>query len=71
MAINGYCTGATKGLVYIRAEYPLAIERLKTAINQAREYGLLGKNIFGTEFSFDIDSEIWCRELLFAVKKLP
>lgn len=54
MAINGYCTGATKGLVYIRAEYPLAIERLKTAIGQAREYGLLGDNIFGTSFSFDI-----------------
>jgi NADP-reducing hydrogenase subunit HndC len=55
MAICGYCTGATEGLVYIRAEYPLAIERLKTAIKQAREYGLLGKNIFGSEFSFDID----------------
>jgi NADP-reducing hydrogenase subunit HndC len=54
MAINGFCTGASNGLVYIRAEYPLAIERLKNAINQAREYGLLGKNIFGTEFSFDI-----------------
>jgi NADP-reducing hydrogenase subunit HndC len=54
MAINGYCTGATKGLVYIRAEYPLAIERLKNAINQAREYGLLGINLFGTNFSFDI-----------------
>lgn len=55
MAINGYCTGAQNGLVYIRAEYPLAIERLKTAIRQAREYGLLGKNIFGTDFSFDIN----------------
>jgi NADH:ubiquinone oxidoreductase subunit F (NADH-binding)/(2Fe-2S) ferredoxin len=54
MAINGYCTGASKGLVYIRAEYPLAIERLKIAINQAREYGLLGDYIFGTSFSFDI-----------------
>jgi NADH:ubiquinone oxidoreductase subunit F (NADH-binding) len=54
MAINGFCTGATKGLVYIRAEYPLAIERLKTAIGQAREYGLLGENIFGSSFSFDI-----------------
>src|SRR5512133_1907190 len=54
MAINGFCTGASKGLVYIRAEYPLAIERLKNAINQAREYGLLGKNIFGSDFSFDI-----------------
>jgi NADP-reducing hydrogenase subunit HndC len=55
MAINGYCTGADKGLVYIRAEYPLAIERLKTAITQAREYGLLGKDIFGTGFNFDIE----------------
>lgn len=54
MAINGYCTGASQGLVYIRAEYPLAIERLKKAITQAREMGLLGKNIFGTNFSFDI-----------------
>jgi NADP-reducing hydrogenase subunit HndC len=54
MAINGFCTGASSGLVYIRAEYPLAIERLKNAIDQAREYGLLGKNIFGTNFSFDI-----------------
>ncbi|MBN2273943.1 MAG: NADH-quinone oxidoreductase subunit NuoF [Bacteroidales bacterium] len=55
MAICGYCTGAGEGLVYIRAEYPLAIERLKTAIKQARNYGLLGKNIFGSDFSFDID----------------
>jgi NADP-reducing hydrogenase subunit HndC len=55
MAINGYCTGASNGLVYIRAEYPLAIERLKNAINQSREYGLLGNNILGTNFSFDIN----------------
>jgi len=55
MAINGYCTGASKGLVYIRAEYPLAIERLKTAMGQAREMGLLGTNIFGTGFNFDIE----------------
>ncbi len=55
MAINGYCTGADKGLIYIRAEYPLAVERLKIAMKQAREYGLLGKNILGTDFSFDID----------------
>ena len=54
MAINGYCTGANKGLVYIRAEYPLAVERLRIAIRQAKEYGLLGENIFGTDFSFDI-----------------
>ena len=54
MAICGYCTGASVGLIYIRAEYPLAIERLQIAIKQAQEYGLLGKNIFGTNFSFDI-----------------
>lgn len=54
MSICGYCTGASNGLVYIRAEYPLAIERLRIAINQAREYGLLGRNVFGTDFSFDI-----------------
>jgi NADH:ubiquinone oxidoreductase subunit F (NADH-binding)/(2Fe-2S) ferredoxin/NAD-dependent dihydropyrimidine dehydrogenase PreA subunit len=54
MTVCGYCIGATKGLVYIRAEYPLAIERLKIAIDQARNYGLLGENILGTGFSFDI-----------------
>ncbi len=54
MAINGYCTGADTGLVYIRAEYPLAVERLKIAITQARELGLLGRNILGSDFSFDI-----------------
>ncbi len=54
MAICGYCTGSTKGLVYIRAEYPLAIQRLKVAIRQAQEYGLLGEEIFGTSFSFNI-----------------
>jgi NADH:ubiquinone oxidoreductase subunit F (NADH-binding)/(2Fe-2S) ferredoxin len=55
MAICGYAIGATNGLIYIRAEYPLAIERLKKAISQAREYGLLGENIFGTGFKFDIN----------------
>ena len=55
MAICGYCIGADKGLVYIRAEYPLAIERLKTAIKQAQEYGLLGEGILGTDFNFDIE----------------
>lgn len=55
MIINGYCTGADTGLVYIRAEYPLAIERLRLAIKQAKEYGFLGKSIFGTDFSFDIE----------------
>jgi len=54
MLIAGYAIGASKGIVYIRAEYPLAIERLKRAIGQMREYGLLGKNILGSDFSFDI-----------------
>ncbi len=54
LAIAGYAIGANEGIIYIRAEYPLAIQRLKTAINQARELGLLGKNIFGTDFNFDI-----------------
>ncbi|MDD4655869.1 MAG: NADH-quinone oxidoreductase subunit NuoF [Bacteroidales bacterium] len=55
MAICGYCIGATKGLVYIRAEYPLAIKRLQTALKQAREYGLLGEDIMGTGFGFEIE----------------
>ena len=55
MAICGYCIGADKGVVYIRAEYPLAVERLKIAMKQAAQYGLLGKDIFGTGFNFDID----------------
>ncbi|MEG0774641.1 NADH-quinone oxidoreductase subunit NuoF [Clostridium sp.] len=54
MAIAGYCIGATIGCVYIRAEYPLAINRLRIAIEQARKLGLLGKNIMGTNFDFDI-----------------
>ena len=55
MAICGYSTVSSRGLVYIRAEYPLAIHRLKTAIAQAREYGLLGEDILGSGFSFDIE----------------
>ena len=55
MAICGYAIGATKGLVYIRAEYPLAIERLQIALGQAREYGLLGTDIMGSGFDFDIE----------------
>lgn len=55
MAIAGYCIGASKGYFYIRAEYPLAIQRLRIAIKQAYELGLLGQNILGTDFSFDID----------------
>lgn len=55
MAICGYATKATKGLVYIRAEYPLAINRLRMAMQQAKEYGLLGENILGSGFDFDIE----------------
>lgn len=55
MAIAGYAIGASQGYVYIRAEYPIAVKRLQIAIDQAREYGLLGKNIFGTGFDFDVD----------------
>lgn len=55
MAIAGYAIGASQGYIYVRAEYPIAVERLRIAIGQAREYGLLGKNIFGTDFCFDID----------------
>ena len=55
MAIAGYAIGADKGYVYIRAEYPIAVERLQKAIDQAREMGLLGENIFGTDFSFDVE----------------
>ena len=55
MAICGYCIGSNSGLVYIRAEYPLAIERLKIAIKQAEEYSLLGEDILGTGFNFKIE----------------
>lgn len=55
MAIAGYSVGANQGYIYVRAEYPIAVQRLKIAIAQAREYGLLGDNILGTGFKFDID----------------
>ena len=55
MAICGYTVGASEGVIYIRAEYPLAIRRLKNAIEQAKEYGLLGEKIMGSDFSFDIE----------------
>ena len=55
MAIAGYAIGASQGYIYVRAEYPIAVQRLKIAIDQAREMELLGKNIFGTGFDFDID----------------
>ena len=55
MTIAGYAIGANKGYIYVRAEYPIAVQRLKIAIDQARNYGLLGENIFDTDFSFDIE----------------
>ncbi|MBQ2754630.1 MAG: NADH-quinone oxidoreductase subunit NuoF [Clostridia bacterium] len=55
MAIAGYAIGADQGYIYIRAEYPIAVNRLQIAIDQAREYGLLGDNIFGTDFSFNLE----------------
>jgi NADP-reducing hydrogenase subunit HndC len=55
MTIAGYCIGSNQGYLYIRAEYPIAVQRLITAMEQAKEYGFLGKNIFGTDFSFDLD----------------
>ncbi len=54
MAIAGYAIGATQGYIYVRAEYPIAVDRLEIALKQAREYGMLGEDIFGTGFSFDI-----------------
>ncbi len=58
MLIGGYAIGASKGIVYIRAEYPIAVERLTMAIKTAREWGLLGENILGTKFSFDMEIRI-------------
>lgn len=55
MAIAAYAVGADQGYIYIRAEYPIAVKRLQIAIDQAKEYGLLGKNIFGTDFSFNLE----------------
>lgn len=55
MAIAGYTIGASQGYIYVRAEYPIAVQRLEIALKQAREYGLLGEKILGTDFSFDIE----------------
>lgn len=55
MMIAGYAVGADKGYIYVRAEYPIAVKRFQTAIDQAKEYGILGKNIWGTDFSFDLE----------------
>jgi (2Fe-2S) ferredoxin len=70
MAICGYAIGATKGQVYIRAEYPLAIKRLEAAIEVAREYGLLGTDILGSGFDFDIQLSFGAGAFV-VVKKLP
>ena len=59
MAIAGYAIGANQGYIYVRAEYPIAVKRLEIAIEQAREYGLLGENILGTGFDFDIWTSVW------------
>ena len=58
MIIEAYAIGAQQGYVYIRAEYPIAVERLQIALKQAREYGLLGKNLFGTNYNFDLEIRI-------------
>ncbi|NLC88149.1 MAG: NADH-quinone oxidoreductase subunit NuoF [Clostridiaceae bacterium] len=55
MMIAGYSIGANKGYIYVRAEYPIAVQRFQKAIDQAKEYGILGKNIFGTDFEFDLE----------------
>ena len=55
MMIAGYAIGANKGYIYVRAEYPIAVQRFQKAIDQARDYGILGKNIWGTDFSFDLE----------------
>ena len=65
MAIAGYAIGSDQGYIYVRAEYPIAVKRLQIAIDQAREYGLLGQNIFGTDFNFDI--EIRLREIVYDI----
>lgn len=53
--IAGFAIGANKGYIYVRAEYPIAVGRFQKAIDQAKEYGILGKNIFGTDFEFDVE----------------
>ena len=58
MMIGGYAIGATTGIIYVRAEYPIAVERMKAAIEEARSWGLLGENIFGSGFDFDIEIRI-------------
>ncbi len=70
MAIAGYAIGAQPGYIYVRAEYPVAVARLETAINQARQKGLLGQNIFGSDFSFDIGLRLGAGAVSAARKRL-
>ena len=63
MEIAGFAVGAEKGYIYVRAEYPIAVHRLQIAIDQAREYGILGNKIFGTNFNFDIENKTRCRSI--------
>ena len=63
MMIAGYAIGADKGYIYVRAEYPIAVQRFRIAIEQAKEYGILGKNIFGTDFSFDLEIRLRSRSI--------
>ena len=58
MMLGGYAIGASKGYVYVRAEYPIAVERLGNAIDQARKAGILGENVMGSGFSFDLEIRI-------------
>lgn len=63
MIIAGYAVGANKGYIYVRAEYPIAVHRFQTAIDQAREYGILGKKIFQTDFEFDLEVRLRSRSI--------
>ena len=63
MMIAGYAIGADKGYIYVRAEYPIAVQRFRIAINQAKEYGIIGKNIFGTNFNFDLEIRLRSRSI--------
>ncbi len=71
MTIAGYAIGAHQGYIYVRAEYPIAVKRLEIAIGQARENGLLGKNIFGTDFCFDVDASSWAPAPSSAARRPP
>ena len=63
MMIAGFAVGANKGFIYVRAEYPIAVQRFRKAIDQAKEYGILGENIWETNFSFDIEIRLRSRSI--------